>query len=156
MCVLSNSIHLGYARQQFSNLVVDLVAGKLLDPDEWTGVVDCDAYFMTPVVPEDLFRWNPVTRNWTARITGYNGHGSSWDEGATFSIGAPSIGEFMVLNGFPIMMKVSHIAMMRAHITAVLRPSEPILAFADEPVFAICLTTSALKTLHIIHSLTLW
>ena len=46
----SNLRRVGYSRQMYSNFYSDLYTNK-----EYIGIVDSDAMFMTPVVPENLF-----------------------------------------------------------------------------------------------------
>ena len=46
----SNDRRTGYSRQQYSNFYSDLYTDK-----EYVGIVDSDAIFSTPVIPENLF-----------------------------------------------------------------------------------------------------
>lgn len=98
---------MGYSRQQYSNFYSDLYSSR-----DYIGIVDTDSYFATPVAPEDLFV------DGKPRLFGYNGCCTGWSDSLEEAIGGGySIGEFMVVIGFPVMVKREHFSLMRDHIT---------------------------------------
>ena len=96
----------GYSRQQYSNFYADLYSDH-----QYIGLLDSDTFFATQVTPEDLFI------NGKPRMFGYNACCSSWVEATPVAIGGEMIGEFMVVNGFPVIIKRSHFSLIRQHIT---------------------------------------
>ena len=94
----------GYSRQQYSNFYSDLYSDK-----EYIGIIDTDSFFVTPVTPDDLFI------NGKPRIIGYNGIllGNNYNGCLKEAIGYESIGEFMVVIGFPVLIKREHFKPMR-------------------------------------------
>lgn len=99
----------GYSRQQYSNFYSDLYTDA-----DYIGIVDSDSSFSTPVVPEDLFdNFNGTKR---PRLIGYNGCCTPWNKCVEPSIGKPGVIEFMVVIGFPVIVKRSHFEDIRNHI----------------------------------------
>merc|ERR1712012_1401974 len=49
----------GYSRQQWSNFVADQLLVGWRD-NEYVGFVDADSFFISAVLPDDLFDWDPV------------------------------------------------------------------------------------------------
>ena len=95
----------GYSRQQYSNFYSDNYTQA-----EYVAIVDSDAFFATPVTPDDLFiRGKP-------RILGYNGCCTGWHWSLEEAIGGYPMGEFMAVIGFPIIIKRAHFADVRTHI----------------------------------------
>ena len=112
----------GYARQQYSTFYDDLYTEA-----EYVGIVDSDSFFTTSVVPEDLFE------DGLPRLIGYNGEGTGWCASAPMAVGASCVGEFMVVIGFPFMVKREHFKEMRDHITKTTQS-----ASFEEAFFKIC------------------
>lgn len=96
----------GYSRQQYSNFYADLYSDH-----EYIGLLDSDTFFATQVTPEDLFI------DGKPRMFGYNACCSSWVEATPVAIGGEMVGEFMVVNGFPVIIKRKHFSLIRQHIT---------------------------------------
>jgi len=96
----------GYSRQIFSNFYSDLYTNS-----EYIGIVDSDSILISQVTPEDLF----VDRK--PRIIGFNLCCSGWNVPIKKAIGIDAIGEFMVENAFPVLIKRIHFKMIRDHIT---------------------------------------
>ena len=71
----------GYSRQQYSNFYSDFYSAN-----EFIGIVDSDAFFATPVTPEDLFV------NGKPRVFGYNGCCTGWETSLGEIIGGEVIG----------------------------------------------------------------
>lgn len=71
----------GYSRQQYSNFYSDMYSNS-----KYIGMSDADAYFVTSVVPEDLFI------DGKPRIKGYNGCCKSFQESLKEVIGGEVIG----------------------------------------------------------------
>jgi len=92
----------GYSRQQYSNFYADLYSDH-----QYIGLLDSDTFFATQVTPEDLFI------NGKPRMFGYNACCSSWVEATPVAIGGEMIGEFMVVNGFPVIIKRSHFLILK-------------------------------------------
>ena len=95
----------GYSRQQYSNFFSDIYTQS-----QFIGIVDSDAFFATPITPENLFV------DGKPRIYGYNGCCTNWHESLNETIGGYAIGEFMISTGFPVMIKREHFAACREHI----------------------------------------
>jgi len=108
----------GYARQQYSNFIVDQTLTDLRD-DEYVGFVDSDTFFTTAVLPEELFDWDSAQRKWKPRVFGYNSCCVDWMK-TTQRIIAPgqTAGQFMTVYGFPIILKVAHLKAIRTIITS--------------------------------------
>ena len=95
----------GYSRQQYSNFYSDHYTQS-----EFIGIVDSDSFFVTSVTPEDLFV------NKKPRIYGYNGCCRGWEASLKEAIGNYNIGEFMLVIGFPVLIRRSHFSLVRQHI----------------------------------------
>jgi len=108
----------GYARQQYSNFIVDETLEDLRD-DEYVGFVDSDTFFTTAVLPEELFDWDSAQRKWKPRVFGYNSCCVDWMK-TTKKIIAPgqTAGNFMTVYGFPIILKVDHLKAIRRTMTS--------------------------------------
>lgn len=81
---------------------------------DYVGIVDSDAMFITPITPDNLF--DDAGGVMKPRIFGYNGCCTTWEQATPAAVGKPSIGEFMVVIGFPIIIKTCHLALAREHI----------------------------------------
>jgi len=111
----------GYSRQQYSNFYSDAYTDK-----EFIGIVDTDSFFVTPVTPKDIFIEGKP------RIIGYNGY-TSWSESLQEIFDQKPIGEFMVVIGFPVVVRRKHFKMMREFITRSLK-----VKTFEEAWFTIC------------------
>jgi len=107
----------GYARQQYSNFILDNILDDMRD-DEYVGVADADTFFTTAVLPEELFDWDAARGKWIPRVFGYNSCCVDWME-TTARVIKPEerAGQFMTLLGFPVILKVEHLKLIRSTIT---------------------------------------
>mmetsp|Transcript_14383 Transcript_14383/g.25285 ORF Transcript_14383/g.25285 Transcript_14383/m.25285 type:complete len:304 (-) Transcript_14383:51-962(-) len=105
----------GYDRQQYSNLVIDLLLEQANFTSEYIGIADTDSPLVAPGLPDALFHMHPVEEKWIPRVIGYNGCCTGWHAGNTFAFGKNTsiVGEFMVVTGFPIVVKAGHLKDMR-------------------------------------------
>lgn len=102
----------GYARQQWSTFYADNYTDA-----EWIGIVDSDTAFITPVVPDDLFEKSQDGSKIRARVIGYNGCCTGLLDSVAEALGHEAKAEFMVVAGFPFIVKRSHFAQVRKYIT---------------------------------------
>jgi len=107
----------GYARQQYSNFLLDQILDGLRD-DEYVGIADADTFFTTAVLPEELFDWDAAQGKWIPRVFGYNSCCVDWMK-TTARVIQPKerAGQFMTLLGFPVIFKVEHLKLIRSKIT---------------------------------------
>jgi hypothetical protein len=82
---------MGYMRQIYSNLYADKFTTK-----EYIGIVDADASFVTPILPEMLFK--KVNHEYVPVVLGYNDPFSTkWcNQKVIEGLGKPCVAEFMV------------------------------------------------------------
>jgi hypothetical protein len=108
----------GYSRQQYSNFIVDQTLNDLRD-DEYVGFSDSDTFFTAAVLPEELFDWDSAQSKWKPRVFGYNSCCVQWMN-TTSRIISPGqrAGQFMTVYGFPIILKVEHLKVIRNIITS--------------------------------------
>ena len=111
---------LGYDRQQYSNFVQDRLfmlpsaAAQKSSVPEFLGFLDSDSFFNAAVHPSDLFDWDNERQSWKPRVLGYNGCCIPWSSMATVhAIGKRPAGMFMVVIGFPIIIKTEHLPYIR-------------------------------------------
>jgi hypothetical protein len=107
----------GYARQQYSNFILDKFLDDLRD-DEYVGIADSDTFFTTAVLPEELFDWDAARGKWIPRVFGYNSCCVDWMN-TTAEVIKPKerAGQFMTVLGFPVILKVEHLKLIRTKIT---------------------------------------
>jgi hypothetical protein len=100
----------GYSRQQYSNFFGDLQSNA-----SFIGIVDSDAMFATPITPNMLFRYDHVSKTHKPVMYAYdNPTATGWCGQLTkVAVGGECVGEFMVVIGFPVMVKREHFASMR-------------------------------------------
>jgi len=105
----------GYDRQQYSNMVVDLVLERANLTTEYIGVGDTDSPLVAPILPDALFHFDEIRKKWLPRVIGYNGCCTDWIKGNKFALGENSslVAEFMVVIGFPIIIKSAHLKDVR-------------------------------------------
>ena len=105
----------GYDRQQYSNMIVDLVLERANLTSEYVGIGDTDSPLVAPILPDALFHFDDFRKMWLPRVIGYNGCCTGWHKGNKFALGENSslIGEFMVVIGFPIIVKSAHLKDVR-------------------------------------------
>lgn len=99
----------GYSRQQYSNFYADIYTDK-----EYVGFIDSDTFFTINVTPEDLF---PDGKPRLFALNGVLGGHYSWAAATEHAVNKFRAGEFMVVAGFPLIIKTAHFKDMRAHIT---------------------------------------
>ena len=109
----------GYDRQQYSNMIVDLVLERANLTSEYVGIGDTDSPLVAPILPDALFHFDELRKKWLPRVIGYNGCCTGWHEGNKFALGENSslVGEFMIVIGFPIIVKSAHLKDVRKTIT---------------------------------------
>lgn len=105
----------GYDRQQYSNMVIDLLLQQANLTSEYIGIGDTDSPLVAPVLPDALFHFNEAEGKWIPRVIGYNGCCTGWHAGNKFAFGenTSSVGEFMIVIGFPIVVKADHLKDLR-------------------------------------------
>lgn len=110
----------GYARQQYSNFIVDQTLEDDLRDDEYVGFSDSDTFFTTAVLPEELFDWDSDQLKWKPRVFGYNSCCVDWmnTTSRVLSSSGRRAGQFMTVYGFPIILKVKHLKVIRNLITS--------------------------------------
>lgn len=110
----------GYARQIWSSFYMDLQSSK-----EFVGLADTDTSFITPIIPEQLFH---VDANQQRKPVIYC-YNDPWSTGwcpdiVMVALGNKRcIGEFMVVIGFPLIVKRQHLRKLRDVITRNLNAS---------------------------------
>ncbi|CAB9531462.1 unknown protein [Seminavis robusta] len=104
----------GYARQQWSNFIQDTLF-KEEDAPEFLGFLDADSFFAAAVHPSELFDYDEKNQRWRPRVIGYNSCCVVWGAETTKLAlqGGETVGMFMVVIGFPIIVKTKHLAYVR-------------------------------------------